>query len=296
VISARLGSLLLAVVAAGCMEIGDPDAALEEIELVSVNGLSANALTANALTANALTANALTANALTANALTANALTANALDDPAQGEDAAEIIRYSAKCMLRADQYVDVTYRTSAGNVVSERYPGNLGLEPSWTSQGLSDSARRWWGACLGAHVNALGISVPLSVRGPHPALAVGKKESAEFKATREGAFYADYDPSMNPPLHIYACWDSYSLTKLEMSNRLCATQSCGPMFTVVGQCVGKNALGDPKACETTKFASGIDPSSGNYFMRCHRQMGNPTWPDAAIVEAITTNIETNPW
>ena len=288
---------VLLLVVGGCTSIGDPDAELEDIELVSMNGLSANALTANALTANALTANALTANALTANALTANALTANALDDPAQGEDAAEIIRYSAKCMLRADQYVDVTYRTAAGDLVSERYPGNLGLEPGWTSQGLSDLGRRWWGACLGAHVNALGISVPISVRGPHPALEVGKKESAQFKATREGAFYADFNPTMTPPLHIYACWDAYSLSKIQMSNRLCATQSCGPMFTVVGPCVDKNAQSDPKACESTKYPdSGTDHSTGNYFVRCHRQMGNPTWPDASIVEAITTNLQTNPW
>jgi hypothetical protein len=285
------------LVAGGCMDIGDPEAELEEIELVSLNGLSANALTANALTANALTANALTANALTANALTANALTANALDDPDQGEDAAEIIRYSAMCMLRTDQFVDVTYRTSAGDVLTERYAGNLGLEPTWTSQGLSDAARRWWGACLGAHVNALGISVPISVRGPHPMLLIGKKESTQFKARREGAFYADYDPTMNPPLHIYACWDAYSLNQLDMSNRLCSTQSCGPMFTVVGQCVGKNALSEPKACESTKYPdSGTDHSTGNYFVRCHRQMGNPTWPDASIEQVVTTNIQTNPW
>ncbi|HEU5060226.1 MAG TPA: hypothetical protein VFU21_27025, partial [Kofleriaceae bacterium] len=250
-----------------------------------------------ALTANALTANALTANALTANALTANALTANALDDPASGEDAAEIIRYSALCMLSASQFVDVTYRTTTGGVVTGRYWGNLGLAPSWASRGLSDSERRWWGACLGAHVNALGISVPISVRGPHAALMVGKKESTEFKARREGAFYADYNPSMNPPLHIYACWDGYALNQLDMSNRLCSTQQCGPMFTVVGQCVGKNAQTEPKACESTKYPdSGRDDSVGNYFVRCHRQMGNPTWPDAPIVEAITTNIQTNPW
>ena len=287
----------LLLIAGGCMSIGDPDAALEEMELVSENGLSANALTANALTANALTANALTANALTANALTANALTANALDDPDQGEDAADIIRYSANCMLAAGQYVDVTFRTSAGEVVTERYGGNLGLAPGWTSHGLTDVERRWWGACLGAHVNALGLSVPISVRGPHPALEVGKKESTQFKAKREGAFYADYNPSMNPPLHIFACWDGYSLNQLDMSNRLCSTQQCGPMFTVVGQCVGKNALSEPKACESTKYPdSGRDSSTGNYFVRCHRQMGNPTWPDLPLAETITTNIQTNPW
>lgn len=254
---------IVAVVLAGCGEVENGDAGLERDAqaLLTSNALSSNALTTNALTTNALTSNALTTNALTSNALTTNALTSNALLDPAQGESAAQVIRYSARCMLRPDQSVTVTYAAPDGRLVSETYRGNLGLQPRWAEAGLDDVDRRWWAACLAAHVNDHG-PVELSVRSDrHAALAVTPSERARFR-DQEGAFWATYDPSASPPMHFYACRGSAPDPGAQ--TRFCSYagadggSACGSMFTWTGGCA--EALGGVgAACDLESEAGNLD-------------------------------------
>jgi hypothetical protein len=208
------------------------------------------AFTANALTANALTANALTANALTANALTANALGAAALaavEDPGPpGDLARELLRYEVSCAFGADQRFDFSWTDTAGSLHVESYPGSLGLARAWATGALDLAGQEWVSACLAARVNAVGVSVPLSVRGTHPALATTPAELAAYP-TREGAFFGNLfaDNSV-----VYACYDPLTTTAAQLSRRMCAqprllsltlgglstAYDCGPI-QVVGPC-----------------------------------------------------------
>jgi hypothetical protein len=220
---------------------------------------------------------------VTSNALTSNALTSNALDDPSQGEDAAAIIEYSVRCMLAPDQSVTITFRRPDDTEATETYWGSLGLEPDWADDGLSPAGRRWWGACLGAHVNAFGLPVSISLRGPHAALTLTAEEAENYQI-REGAFYAEYVASRETPLHIFSCSDPSNVDAAYAQNRICAHESCGAIFTVVGDCLGPAA----DACES---ARADDLLKGDFFRRCHRSAAGPEWPDSAITQVITANL-----
>ncbi len=276
------GALAIACIAGACAV--EPDSVIddESNESLTSNALTSNALTSNALTSNALTSNALTSNALTSNALTSNAFTSDALQDPDQGVKAANIVKYSARCMLRPDQSVTVTYVDHDGIQQTKTFPGNLALEPSWVDGPLTDAGRRWWVACLGAHVNAFGVPVSISVRGPHPSLTLTTQEADDY-TIREGAFWADYDPEAQPAVHIYSCFDPANSSAAYERNRICANESCGDMMTVVGPCNGQ-----APACES---AHAPDATVGDYFESCHRGAG-PNWSDLPDAETVTVGLK----
>jgi len=276
-----LGALAIACMAGACSV--EPDLVVDEEsnDALTSNALTSNALTSNALTSNALTSNALTSNALTSNALTSNALTSEVLQDPEQGLRAANIIKYSARCMLTPDQSVTVTYLDRDGIEQTKTFFGNLGLEPSWIEGALTESGRRWWVGCLGAHINGFGIPVSISARGPHPALTLTSKEADDY-TIREGAFWADYNPDAQQALHIYSCYDPANSEAAYQRDRICANESCGDVMTVVGPCNGQ-----APACEA---AHAPDTSVGDYFEDCHRAAG-PNWSDAPHAEVLTVNL-----
>jgi hypothetical protein len=276
-----VGALAFACIASGCAI--EPDTVIddEDSESLTSNALTSNALTSNALTSNALTSNALTSNALTSNALTSNALTSETLSDPEQGQKAALVIRYSARCMLSPDQSVTVTFVDHDGAEQTRTYYGNLGLEPTWIEGELSAEGRRWWAGCLGAHINAYGTPVSVSVRGPHPSLTLTGVERDDY-LIREGAFWADYDPEASPALHIYSCFDPANSDAAYERYRKCANESCGEMMTVVGPCNGQSP-----ACES---AHAPDDQVGDYFQGCHPAPG-PSWPDVPHREIVTANL-----
>jgi hypothetical protein len=271
-----VGALAFACIAGGCAF--EPDTVIDDEDSES---LTSNALTSNALTSNALTSNALTSNALTSNALTSNALTSEALSDPDQGQKAATVIRYSARCMLTPDQSVTVTFTDHDGVEQTRTYYGNLGLDPGWIDGPLGAEGRRWWAGCLGAHINAYGTPVSVSVRGPHPALTLTTVEADDY-TIREGAFWADYDPDMEPALHIYSCFDPANSAAAYERYRKCANESCGEMMTVVGACNS-----EAPACEA---AHAPDAVVGDYFQACHPLAG-PVWSDLPHGEVMTTNL-----
>jgi hypothetical protein len=151
----------------------------------------------NALTLNALTLNALTLNALTLNALTLNALTLNRLDggvlvfdseragDLPHTESGRQLLQYIARCALVQG---DVLRVESSGDVW--HFPGLLGMAPSWETESLDLEGQQIMTGCLLAHVNAFGVSVPLSVRSNQLAEA-GEDESAVY-FYGDGAFYGN--------------------------------------------------------------------------------------------------------
>jgi hypothetical protein len=69
-------------------------------------------------------------------------------------------------------------------------FPGLLGMAPSWETSPLDRAGQQIMTSCLLAHVNAFGVSVPISVRSSEIAEA-GKDESAVY-FYGDGAFYGN--------------------------------------------------------------------------------------------------------
>jgi hypothetical protein len=73
-------------------------------------------------------------------------------------------------------------------------FQGSLGLAPHWLYEAMTPSEERWVSACLLAHVNYFGKSVPISLRVKSPdvpALAVSEQEQQTFSIF-EGGFFGN--------------------------------------------------------------------------------------------------------
>lgn len=151
----------------------------------SVNGFSVNGLGLNGLQLNGLHLNGLQVNGLGMNGLGINGLGINGLGLPGSPIDprARELLRYVARCALRADQHVVVP-----GDGTGERFVGALGLAPAWPARAVSAEDEHWVSACLLAHVNAFGEPVPISLRASGR-LEADATERAAFPL-HEGAFF----------------------------------------------------------------------------------------------------------
>jgi hypothetical protein len=179
-------------------------------------------VTLNSLTTNSLTTNSLTTNSLTTNSLTTNSLTSAALEDPL----ARELLKYVVSCALPAGAQINVTVHD-----VNYSFAGELGLSPDWgaPSGTCGPSCRAWVSACVLSRVNYLGVSVPLSIRGPHPALASTPQEWDTYphgEATYWGDIFAT-------PQIRRACL-SPGQTQIP---RVCGPSIQGCVMDVIGSC-----------------------------------------------------------
>ena len=106
--------------------------------------------------------NALSYNRLSYNRLSYNRLSYNPLAGPdlEETEDGRELLSYVVRCALGPDEGL---VASDDGNQFD--MPGALGLAPEWKNRPLDDDERYLISACLLAHVNAYGVSVPISVR-----------------------------------------------------------------------------------------------------------------------------------
>ena len=201
--------------------------------------------TTNRLAANRLAANRLAANRLAANSLGAAALSAGSLIETADGR---EVFSYIVSCALPAG--ASVTVKDSHNN--SYTFAGEIGLAPSWQTKPPSVADRHWVTACLLARTNYYGVSVQISMRGSHPALATTGAETSTFKVA-EGGFYGDLFASTQS---WYACGSKRWTSTLAMdAQRTCAisqdgvTTMCG--FTYKYFCGAQYDEAHPAACTT---------------------------------------------
>src|SRR5262249_53524270 len=83
-----------------------------------------------------------------------------ALTDPSLASTAAKRtqLTYLVRCALPAELAL---YTDQDGTRFT--FPGGLGLAPRWVDEAMTPSEERWVSACLLAHVNAVGTSVPIS-------------------------------------------------------------------------------------------------------------------------------------
>ncbi|NBD09365.1 hypothetical protein GTY96_10315 [Corallococcus sp. c25j21] len=200
----------LAVLGAGCGPGGsgpspaDPVGTQQQAAL-SYNGLSFNGLSFNGLSFNGLSFNGLSFNGLSFNGLSSPAFASWFGLDPAL---AAEVMHYVVLCAVPAGQ--TRTY-TDAGTSTAYTWSGLLGLAPGWSGGAAATVAEQQLvSACLAAHTNPFGVSVPISVQGrdalgqtipstPEELASFTRPESCFFGNLFQGE--GVYAGSQNPPL-----------------------------------------------------------------------------------------------
>ena len=241
----RLGALLgvgfvgALVAAAGCEPpAGDGGAtSITEDPVLGANGLTINGLTTNGLTINGLTINGLTTNGLTINGLAPTSLAA-LRDRTATGGVTRLFFRYLVSCALPVGHDVAYAWSDDAGVVHSETASGQFALAPAWETGPADVASQEIVSACLFARTNALGMSVPISMRGDASAtLAASVQERAEYHYG-EGAFWGN--AFANPPYGrscSRSAFDVGTRTSGDTKNgRVCAGQDCG-IIHHVGPC-----------------------------------------------------------
>jgi len=145
-----------------------------------------------------------------------------------------EIAEGIVKCALPAQSSVPVYWN---GKYLWS-LPGGIALAPEWTSQPLGTNGRRVVSGCFGSLINANGVQVPISMRGPHPALAYVTLSEQQAYPLQEGTFYGDL---FGEPAALHACAGLAFLYgeegKVYLQQRLCIlAEDCGLAYE--GLCV----------------------------------------------------------
>jgi hypothetical protein len=257
----------IALVLVGCNV--DEHLSSSSQSLVAHNRLAANRLAANRLAANRLAANRLAANQLSSSRFT---LTGTDLID---SDDGREVLTYIVSCAIPAG--MTLAGRDSQGN--QYEFIGELGLAPRWLDHFLNTAEKGWVSACLFARVNAYGVSVQISLRGPSSALTVTPDEQASW-TLQEGAFYGNYFTAPGEQIDWNACRGRDS-EQAQLRERACAQPDpqnpgktlCG--FNFAGDCGRYTTAPTPTACRSF--------SSNGYYVNC---------ADAAIFAAGDDHTE----
>ncbi len=233
---ARVG-LTLVVLGTGCgpgarePSPADPPATREQ------GALSYNSLSFNGLSFNGLSFNGLSFNGLSFNGLSSQEFSAWFDMEPALAD---EVMRYVVRCAVPAGQTRSYTDPETSTEYT---WAGLLGLAPGWAGGAPATVAEQEViSACLAAHANPFGVSVPISVLGRDGAgteIPASEEELATF-AWPESCFFGNlfqgqgvYAGSQNPPLDA-----------TQSTTRACAVvdgsgvprMTCAPL-TYVGRC-----------------------------------------------------------
>lgn len=245
-------------------------------------------LSRNDLSRNSLSFNDLSRNDLSRNALAAGALSGNALSTAGLG---VQLIKYAVRCALADNVCIDVPVTANDTNVPEEcvngvcHFCGNLNLAPGWQTTPLSLSQEKWVSACLLAHVNIDGVSIPISVRdavsGNIP--RVQSPESNNYDAP-EAAFYGNvFTPNANGVYEKYVCNAGASAAP---PGRVCGLNAAGALdcaMTFTGSCAGY-AIGMDDEEPTGAAACGyIDALPNGAAGQCHSPTGS-TWSQVITI------------
>src|SRR5690606_19461865 len=96
-----------------------------------------------------------------------------------------QALQYIARCALAEGESL-----RGEANGQSWSFPGLLGVAPQWEHGPLDTAGREIMSACLLAHVNAFGVSVPISIRSLRLAEADVFESSVFYYG--DGAFYGN--------------------------------------------------------------------------------------------------------
>jgi hypothetical protein len=229
-VDALFAGLIVAALSA-CVSSG-PEAMSEDMNRYQPRILGENQLGFNRLALNRLALNRLALNRLALNRLTEDRLQINGSDDLVQTEEGRELLRYVAQCALSEGDILVGRYQGT-----EYEFPGLLGLAPAWEGEPLTPGSQRILSACLLAHVNAFGVSVPISVRasGLLPTTPVEREQYSVYEGTFFGQVFEGDE------IKTYSCQGSAATAAMEHSEhraqRVCTDDSgeCG--IESVGRC-----------------------------------------------------------
>lgn len=238
--------------------MGCADTTSQNSESTSQPVMSANRLGYNRLGYNRLGYNRLGYNKLSASSLTAAALTANGWADVLAGDDDAQVLfKYIYECA--APPGVTLTLADPGAGSGSPgsgglSFTGQIGVAPQWLDGQCDADCEQWISACVIARINGLGVTVPISLRGANPALALDDVERSQFHFEELAAFgnIFDYDPATGYPRVLGVCQlpglaGQLHATGIEQSHwlerRICGEAGrCGPL-QVYGECKNPMAM-----------------------------------------------------
>lgn len=211
------------------------------------------------------------------------ALQTSALDaawtDVLTGDPAGdELLRYVASCALGPDQQL-------AG------HPGYYGLAPQWYDGDCDGTCQRWVSACLLAHANALGDSVAIRIRGPHPNLSATDPAFTYQEAGYYGNVFGGLGQS-------FACIGGGMLEDLGtganadhyLEGRICGVGACG--LTSTGFCGAMT--GGVLALPDSGAACVTDAGTDGAYADCHTGLSAEPRPrlSPTVHEVITVYLE----
>jgi hypothetical protein len=258
--------------------------------------LEENKITSNKITSNRIELNKITSNKITSNKITSNSykITSNHLLDTAEGR---ELLTYLVACAIPTG----VTLETNISGVHYE-FSGEIGLAPRWIDHALRESDQHWVSACLLSRVNRFGISVPISIRGPHASLTVTHDEAQDY-TREEGAFYGNIFTPVDEPIIWFACRGRQEATSEsgDLDLRDCAERDpadpshtlCG--FDYVGDCADfappKNAYACKRFKQLDESHCGDDSDSvrGSYYEQCFDEAATGHWSHAERFDEVIT-------
>jgi hypothetical protein len=177
---------------------------------------------------------------------------------------------YVVKCALPGTSTMLVT---SGKSVLG--YAGEDGLAPEWATDSCDADCKGWMSACLIAHVNALGVTVPMSMRGPDPALAADYSERKVYPWA-EAAFYGDL---FGTTPKLYGC------TTLGITTALLHERLCGLGLTCSIQLSG--------VCGLPLGLGACDSVSDGYFQDCRPLLNGLFGGGQVYPQVITTYLST---
>jgi hypothetical protein len=265
--------------------------------------LENNRIVSNRIVSNRIVLNRIVSNRIVSNQISINRyrIVSNELISTAEGR---ELLSYVVACAIPEEVTLVGTY---AG--VEYEFPGEIGLAPRWIRHSLRRTDERWVSACLLSRVNRFGISVPISIRGPHSALTVTEAEAEDF-SREEGAFYGNIFVPVDEPIIWHSCRgrDEAVSESGSLDLRDCAERDpehpnlslCG--FEFAGDCADWAPPKNAYACKKFKqpeVDDGCDGDDrqdelrGGYYEQCHDSAGNGHWPGAErFKEVITVFVE----
>jgi hypothetical protein len=222
-------------VAAGCGPALTPVERAVEQGLSSDNGLSQNGLSQNGLSQNGLSQNGLSQNGLSQNGLGSNFY--NWFNQDRARSDV--VMKYVVRCAVPSGQ--TRTWKNPATNV-THSWAGALGLASGWASGKAATAAEQQLvSACLAAHVNMYGLSVPIAVEGRTAAGAQIPISSGELTtySWREACFFGNFFNGEG----VFLSYDRPNWPASSSSARGCAVDingkpvACTPVVTTGDEC-----------------------------------------------------------
>jgi hypothetical protein len=236
-IALALGSVALL---AGCgseatgvtHDAGDPRLGAAMETLSADNGMSQNGMSQNGMSQNGMSQNGMSQNGFGTTAFQSWFNTDPALSDV--------VMKYVAKCAA-ADGTSYEWRNPSSG--VTHRWSGLLGLAPGFAAGSAPTTAEKQLiTACLAAHVNVYGVSVPISINGYRAdgnSLGHAPDEWTTFPLD-EGAFFGNVFDGQG----VFVCQRHGTFTSDKSSVRACVqdttvvgpSSQCAPLYNV-GTC-----------------------------------------------------------